>query len=297
MPGAVYMLAAIVSVQFGGAFAATLIPQVGPVGTVSLRLVIASLILIPFARPSLRDPRTGRRRARGDWVRVVWLAAALAGMNTSFYLSLVHLPIGVAVTIEFIGPMTMAALGSRTRRDWLAVLLAAVGVVGVTGALNTDWSHVSLPGVGFALVAGAMWALYARASQAVGARWEALHGLTWAMILSSVVMLPLGVVTAGAELVRPHHLMVGAAVALMSSALPYSLEMYALRKISTKVYGILSGGDPVVAALAGFLVLGQTLSPLQILGMACVITASVLVLGHGRTASRSGAVHPPAGGR
>lgn len=277
------MLAAIVSVQFGAAFASTLIHEIGPVGTVAMRLVIASLILIPFARPSLRDPRTGRRHTRDDWVRVAWLAAALAAMNTSYYISLSYLPLGVATTIEFIGPMAMAALGSRTRRDWLAVLLAAAGVVGVTGALNSDWSRVSLPGVCFALIAGAMWALYAKSSQAVGARWETLHGLTWAMILSSAVMLPFGIATAGSELLRPHHLMVAAAVALMSSALPYGLEMYALRKLSTKVYGVLAGGDPVVAALAGFLVLGQRLSPIQILGIACVITGSILVLGHDRT--------------
>lgn len=279
------MLAAIVSVQFGAAFAATLIHEIGPIGTVTMRLVIASLILIPFARPSLRNPRTGRRHTRGDWARVAWLAAALAAMNTSYYISLSYLPLGVATTIEFIGPMAMAALGSRTRRDWLAVLLAAAGVVGVTGALNSDWSRVSLPGVCFALIAGAMWALYAKSSQAVGARWETLHGLTWAMILSSAVMLPFGIATAGGELLRPHHLMVAAAVALMSSALPYGLEMYALRKLSTKVYGILAGGDPVVAALAGLLVLGQRLSPIQILGIACVITGSILVLGHDRTPS------------
>ncbi|MDN6557217.1 MAG: EamA family transporter [Acidipropionibacterium acidipropionici] len=280
VPGVVYMLAAMLSVQFGGAFAATLIPEIGPLGTVALRLTIATIILIPFARPGLHDRRTGRRHSRGDWIRVVAFAVTLGVMNTSFYFSLRTLPIGVAVTIEFIGPMTMAALGSRTWRDSLAVLLAAAGVVGVSGALNADWAQVSLPGIGFALGAGVAWALYAKASQAVGARWESLRGLTWAMIICSVVILPFGIASAGAELLRPRHLLVGAAVALMSSALPYSLEMYALRKLSTKAYGILTGGEPAVAALAGLLVLSQGLHPLQIVGMVCVISASILVLGH-----------------
>ncbi len=281
------MLAAIVSVQFGGAFAATLIPQIGPVATVALRLTIATLILVPIARPSIHDRRTGRPHTGGDWLRVVALAAALGGMNTAFYFSLRYLPIGVAVTVEFIGPMTMAALGSRTRRDWLAVLLAFFGVIAVTGALNADWSHISLPGIGFALLAGAFWALYAKSSQLVGARWEKLRGLTWAMLMCSVVTLPFGILTAGAQLLQPSHLAVGAAVALMSSALPYSLEMYALRKLSTKAYGILSGGDPVVAALAGLVVLGQALHALQILGMACVIIASILVVTGSRTPARA----------
>lgn len=285
------MLASILSVQFGGAFAATLIPQIGPLGTVALRLTIASLILIPVARPSLRDHRTGRPHSASDWWRVVALAAALGAMNTAFYFSLRYLPIGVAVTIEFVGPMTMAALGSRTRRDYLAVLLAALGVVGVSGAVGADWAHVSIPGVLLALLAGACWALYAKASQAVGVRWETLRGLTWAMLICAVVMLPLGIASAGVELIRPRHLLIGAAVALMSSALPYSLEMYALRKLSTKAYGILSGGDPAVAALAGLVVLGQTMGLPQILGMACVITASVLVLGRGRSAATATGEH------
>ncbi|AXE39072.1 Threonine/homoserine exporter RhtA [Acidipropionibacterium virtanenii] len=273
------MLAAMLSVQFGGAFAATLIPEIGPVGTVALRLTIATIILVPFARPGLHDRRTGRLHTRSDWLRVVAFAATLGVMNTSFYFSLRTLPIGVAVTIEFIGPMTMAALGSRSWRDGLAVLLAGAGVVGVSGALDADWSQVSLPGIGFALGAGAAWALYAKASQAVGARWESLRGLTWAMMICSVVILPFGIAEAGTQLIRPRHLLVGAVVALMSSALPYSLEMYALRRLSTKAYGILTGGEPAVAALAGLLVLGQGLHPLQIAGMICVISASVLILG------------------
>lgn len=272
VPGVAFMLGAVLSVQFGGALAATLIPQLGPVGTVTLRLVLGALILIPFGRPTLRG------HSRRDWLAVLALALTLGVMNTSFYFGLRTLPIGVAVTIEFIGPLTLAAVGSRSLRDGLAVLLAACGVVAVSGALDSDWSQVSLPGIGFVLLAGAAWACYAKASQAVGAHWSQLHGLTWAMIFCAVAIAPFGIVTAGSSLVAPRHLLAGAGVALLSSAVPYSLEMYALRRLSTKAYGILTGLEPAVAALAGLLVLGQGLRPLQFLGMAAVIAASWLVM-------------------
>lgn len=274
--GAILVFMAILSVQFGGAFAATLIPHVGALGTVALRMSLAALVLAPIVRPHVK----GHNRV--DWTRVLALTIALAGMNTVFYFSLERLPLGVAVTAEFLGPLGMAALGSRSLRDWLAILLALCGVVAVSGALTADWAHLDLLGLVFALVAGAFWALYAKSAQLVGMSWSKLEGLWWAILLSSVVLVPFGFATAGTRLVEPYHLLTGAVVAVMSSALPYSLEMYALRHIDTTVYGILTGVEPAVAAAAGFFILGQNLTGSQMLGMAFVVTAAWLVMAGGR---------------
>lgn len=272
MRGVLLMLSAICSVQIGAALAAGLIPRVGAWGTVSLRLVLATLVLAPVCRPRLRG------HTRDDWVAVAALALTLAGMNTCLYLALGHLPLGVAVTVEFLGPLTLAAMGSRTLRDGLAVILALAGVVGVSGALGSDWSRVSPVGLALALVAGICWALYARASQAVGVRWPRLEGLWWAMALAALLVTPIGVVRGGEALFTGPVLLTGLAVAVLSSALPYSLEMAALRLIPTRVYGILTGLEPVVAALAGLVVLDQALTWRQVVGMAGVIVASSLVL-------------------
>ena len=143
-------------------------------------------------------------------------------------------------------------------------------------------AHLDLLGLVFALVAGAFWALYAKSAQLVGMSWSKLEGLWWAILLSSVVLVPFGFATAGTRLVEPYHLLTGAVVAVMSSALPYSLEMYALRHIDTTVYGILTGVEPAVAAAAGFFILGQNLTGSQMLGMAFVVTAAWLVMAGGR---------------
>ena len=259
--GILFMLGAVLSVQIGGALAATLIPQVGPLGTVALRMSLAALLMAPVVRPHLH---------------------ALGGLNTAFYFSLERLPLGVAVTVEFLGPLGMAALGSHSVRDWLAILLALGGVVGVSGALNADWASISILGLLLAFTAGIFWALYAKSAQLVGASWSKLEGLWWAIALSSVVLLPIGFVAQGADLVQPRHLLIGLVVALMSSALPYSLEMYALRHIDTTVYGVFTGMEPAVAATAGFFILGQTLTPVQMVGMAFVVAAAWLVMARGR---------------
>ncbi|BCQ02460.1 EamA family transporter [Cutibacterium avidum] len=274
--GVLFMLGAVLSVQIGGALAATLIPQVGPLGTVALRMSLAALLMAPVVRPHLHG------HTRDDWMRVLALVIALGGLNTAFYFSLGRLPLGVAVTVEFLGPLGMAALGSHSVRDWLAILLALGGVVGVSGALNADWASISILGLLLAFTAGIFWALYAKSAQLVGASWSKLEGLWWAIALNSVVLLPIGFVAQGANLVQPRHLLIGLVVALMSSALPYSLEMYALRHIDTTVYGVFTGMEPAVAATAGFFILGQTLTPVQMVGMAFVVAAAWLVMARGR---------------
>jgi len=267
------VLAAIISVQFGGAVAATLVPVVGAAGSVMLRLGIGAVVLLAIARPTLRGHDTG------SWRTVVLFGLALGGMNWAFYASLARLPIGVAVTMEFIGPLTLAAAQSRRARDLFAVAAAAGGILLISQALTIPWRELDLAGIGLALLAGALWAAYVVLSQRTGAAFPGLDGLAIAMVVALALVLPFGVASVpqwtGAVLVK------GAAVAVLSSVLPYSLELLALRSLSQRVFGILLSLEPAVAALAGLLVLGQRLAPVQLAGMALVVVASGLVMGGG----------------
>jgi len=265
------VLGAVVSVQFGGALAATLVPRIGAAGSVLLRLCFAMVILVAVARPSVR------RRSRSDWLTVVLFGAALAAMNTAFYASLAHLPIGVAVTIEFLGPLGLAAALSRRPRDVLAVAAAALGVVLVSGVLHTSWDRLDLVGVGFAALAGVFWAAYIVLSQRTGKAFGGLDGLALALIVSTVAVAPLGLTSV--DRWTPQDVALGLGIAVLSSVLPYSLELVALRHLAQRVFGILLSLEPVVAALAGFVVLDQVLDRGQVAGMALVVLASVIVLG------------------
>lgn len=277
------VLLAIVSVQFGGALAATLVPRIGAAGSVTLRLAFATVVLYAVARPSLRG------RSRGDWLTATAFGVVLGGMNLSFYASLAHLPIGVAVTVEFLGPLALAATQSRRPRDLLAVVAAAVGVLLVSDALGAELGPADLTGLLLAGTAGVLWAAYIVLSQRTGARFEGLDGLALAMVVASALVAPLGVATTSSW--PGYAVGLGLAVAVLSSVLPYSLELVALRHLRQHVFGILLSLEPAVAALAGYLVLGQVLQPLRVVGIACVVVASVLVLG--TTARRRGAKAPP----
>lgn len=265
------VLGGVVSVQFGGAFAATLVPRIGAPGSVLLRLLFAMVILYAVARPSWR------RRSRSDWVTVALFGLALAAMNTSFYASLAHLPIGVAVTIEFLGPLGLAAALSRRARDVVAVAAAAVGVLLVSGFLHTSWDRLDLVGVGFAAFAGVMWAAYIVLSQRTGKAFAGLDGLALALIVSTVAVAPLGLTSV--DRWTPGDVALGLGIAVLSSVLPYSLELVALRHLAQHVFGILLSLEPVVAALAGLVVLHQVLEVSQVAGMALVVLASAVVLG------------------
>jgi inner membrane transporter RhtA len=267
------VLLAVVSVQFGGALAATLLPLVGVFGSVALRLTLAAAILCVAVRPRLRG------RSRADWVVVGLFALALTAMNLTFYGSLTRLPIGVAVTIEFLGPLALAAALSRRPRDLAAVAAALVGVVLISQALTTPWAELDLVGIGLAAAAGACWAAYIVLSRRTGMHFGGLDGIAVCMVLGTLLTLPLGLVTAGSALWEPEALARGLGIALLSSAIPYSLELLALRHLSPGTFGVLLSLEPAAAALAGLLVLSQVLSPLQVLGMALVVVASVLVLG------------------
>lgn len=273
VPAPLLVLAGIVSVQFGGALAATLVPEIGAGGSVVMRLLFATVILLAIARPRWRG------HSRRAWATVVAFGVALGLMNFTFYGSLAHLDIGVAVTIEFLGPLLLAAALSRRALDLLAVLVAGIGVLLISEAFSVPLDELSWTGLGLAATAGACWAAYIILSGRTGAEFDKLEGLALAMVVATVVTLPFGLASVpqwdGSVLAR------GLGIALLSSVLPYSLELVALRRLSAQVFGILLSLEPAVAALAGLLILGQRLQPMQLVGMACVVTASAIVLGLG----------------
>jgi inner membrane transporter RhtA len=268
------VLAAVVSVQFGGALAATLVPEIGAAGSVTLRLLFAALVLGAVARPRLRG------HSRSAWLTVVLFGLALGLMNLSFYASLARLPIGVAVTIEFLGPLTLATVLSRRLVDVLAVVAAGAGVTLISQALTVPLADLDWVGLGLAATAGACWAAYIILSRRTGAAFASLDGLALAMVVALVAVAPFGLGTVplwSGEVVAK-----GLGIALLSSVLPYSLELLALRRLSPRVFGILLSLEPAAAALAGWLVLGQSLTGHQLAGMALVVAASAVVMGAGR---------------
>jgi inner membrane transporter RhtA len=193
-------------------------------------------------------------------------------MNLAFYAAIQRIPLGIAVTIEFVGPLAVAIIGSRRRLDLLWVALAAAGIVGL---MRGDSHSLDALGVSLALVAGCLWGAYILVNARVGRTFAGGTGLAIAMCVASVVALPVGIAQGGTQLLQPHVLLVGAAVGMLSSAIPYTLEMEALRRIATNVFGVLMSLEPAVAALAGFLIIDQSLSVRELIGIALVVAASV----------------------
>jgi inner membrane transporter RhtA len=259
------VLIGILSVQFGAAVSKDQFGDIPPVGMVFLRLLTSSVIVLAVARPGLR------RRALADWRPVLALGLALAAMNWAFYESFARIPLGVAVTIEFSGPLLVAAVGSRRPRDLVWVGLAALGIT-LFGAGPTK---VDAVGFGLALLAGACWAVYIVTTAATGRRWAGIEGLAIASSIATLVVAPFAVAHAGDRLLEPRLLLLGALVGLLSSVIPYRLEMIALRTLPARVFGILMSLEPAVAAVVAALLLSEWLSPLRVLAIACVTGASV----------------------
>lgn len=271
VPAPLLVLGGIVSVQFGAAIAVGLIAQVGPAVTVGIRLAVAALVLL-LARPAIRG------RSRRDWLLVVVLGVSLAAMNLTFYGALERMPLGIVVTIEFLGPLGLAAVQSRKPVHLAAVALAFAGVVAVSGALEGGMGAVDAIGLLLTAAAGVAWVAYILATQAVGARWRQLDGLAIAMVIGAVLVAPFAAGSWDVVAVTLGVVLAGAGVAVLSSVVPYSLEMLALRRLDTRVFGVLLSLEPAVAALAGFLLLGQVLSAVEIAGVGLVVVASVLVM-------------------
>ncbi|MCX6502982.1 MAG: EamA family transporter [Microbacterium sp.] len=252
--------------EVGASIAVLLFPQAGPLGMVMMRLFFAAVVLLLIARPSLRG------RSVRAWRSVVWFGVVLAVMNGLFYLALERLPLGVTVTIEVLGPLVLSIVAARRAAAWLWALLAFAGVVALGGG---GWDRLDFWGVLFALGAAASWALYILASAETGRQTRGLDGLALAMSVGALLSLPFGWVDAGTALLRPEILALGFAVAMLSSMVPYALELIALRRVTASVFGILMTLGPATASLAGFLLLGQGLNVLEIFGIVLVIAASM----------------------
>jgi len=271
VPAPALVLSGIASVQIGAAFAIKIFDDLGPAGTVLLRVAFAALILLAIWRPKWRT-------YSGSELRLAALfGLTLAFMNLSFYEALNHIHLGIAVTIEFIGPLAVVLAGTRTKLDLLWAVLAATGVVllgGVSGANAT--------GVFFALIAAACWATYILVNVRVGRVFPGGDGLAIAMTIGVIPLIPFGIADAGSNLLEPRLLAVGLGVAVLSSVIPYSVEVEALRRLKPSVFGILMSLEPAMAALAGFIVIGQDLSALDVVAMALVISASIGATRHSR---------------
>ena len=260
------VLVGILSVQFGAGIAKSLFDEVAPTTIVWLRLATSAIVLVLVARPRLRG-RTG-----SDWLVVLAFGVALGTMNWAIYQAFARIPLGVAVTLEFVGPLPLAVLGSRRPRDLLWVVLAGTGVallgLGGGGSLTTA-------GVLFALLAGGCWAAYILLSAQTGRRWPGLDGLALASVVATLLLTPAAVGVGGSDLLDPRVLVLGALVGLLSSVIPYSCELIALRSLRPAVFSILMSLEPAAAALAGIVVLGEFLTVEQWVAMACVVVASV----------------------
>lgn len=258
------VLASIVSVQVGAAVAKGLFDRVEPDTMVWLRLATSTALLLALVRPRL----TGRSRT--DWWVVLGYGICLSGMNWAVYHSFARIPLGVAVTIEFIGPLAVAVLGSRRARDLIWAGLALVGVL----LLGWEGGDLDPVGIGFAVLAGAFWAGYIVLSASTGRHWEGLDGLAVASAIGMLAVTPM-MLAAGDDLAHVDLLALGLAVGLLSSVVPYTLELVALRSLPTATFGILMSVEPAAAALAALLLLGEALSLQQWLAMGCVVVASI----------------------
>ena len=286
--------AGIISVQVGAGLAATMFSTVPPAGLTGLRLWFATLMLAGLG--GRRAYQTLRRivaaRAWRDAIVVAAFGVALGVMNFSIYQAFARIPLGIAVTIEFLGPLGVAVAMSRRVIDLIWVALAGAGVVllGTAGVSVHGGAHPHAPaeltGVAFALLAGASWAAYILLSAQTGRRLPGGSGLVIAMAVGSVVVAPVAVASAGARLLRPDVLATGLAIGLLSSVIPYRFELETLRRVPARVFGIWMSLEPAVAALVGVLMLSQVLSAPQWLAICCVIVASAgAALGAGRSAA------------
>lgn len=260
------VLAGGLSVQFGAALAVTLMPRAGALGVVTLRLAVAAVVLLLICRPRLRG------HSRSDWGTVVVFGIAMAGMNGLFYQAVDRIPLGPAVTLEVLGPLALSVFASRRAVNlvWAALALAGVFLLGGGGFEDLDPG-----GAAFALGAGAMWAAYIVFSARTGRRFPQADGLALAMAVGAVLFLPLGIAESGGKLLDPVTIALGAGVALLSSVLPYTLELLALRRLPAPTFAILMSLEPAIAATAGFLILDQALSATQSAAIALVIAASM----------------------
>jgi inner membrane transporter RhtA len=265
LPPVPAVLLAIISVQCGAAIAKTLFPAIGAAGTASLRIGISAIILLLAYRPNLKQITPSQ------WKIVVPYGLTLGAMNLIFYLAIERIPIGLAVTLEFIGPLLLAIIGSRRLIDYCWVLLAGLGIV-----LIAPWSNdrVDLLGVFFALLAGALWAAYIILGGKVSKIMHDGQAVATGMLFAAILILPFGFYENGLANLTPKFLGMGAALALLSSAIPFTLEMKALGQLPPRTFSILMSLEPAAAAICAFMFLQENLNFYEILAVVCVVVAS-----------------------
>lgn len=271
--GLTLVLLSQISIQLGAAAAMGLFPVLGPIGTVSVRLVVSAILLMLILRPRLRG------LSKEGWIGALFLGVTLTAMNNLIYLSFDRLPLGIAVTVELLGPLVLAVVLTRTLAAWLLAGLALVGVWLLTGTSVTGDGLDPL-GVLFAALAGVSWVGYILFSRTTAKHFRGADGLAVAMTVAAGLAIPIGVVAIPdlTSLLNPTLIGIGIAVAVLSSALPYALEQLSLRRLPAQAFAMLMSASPAVAALVGFSVLGQSLTVLDILGIACVTVATAIAM-------------------
>ena len=277
VPPPALVLSGIVSVQVGAGLAAKLFSVVPPAAVTAVRLWTAAVILAGLGARGLGRALCGlvRRRAGSDAAVVVAFGLTLAVMNFAIYQSFARIPLGIAVTVEFLGPLAVAVAASRHLLDIVWVLLAGIGVALLTrGAGAAHPAGLNLAGLAFALLAAACWAVYILLSAATGRRFPGSSGLAIAMGVAAVAVTPVGIIAGGRALLRPEVLGAGLGIGLLSSIIPYSVELEALRRVPAKVFGIWMSLEPAVAALVGLIMLGQSLAGREWAAIGCVVVAS-----------------------
>jgi inner membrane transporter RhtA len=273
--------------QVGAAVATGLFSRIGVTGVVGLRLGVAAIVLLAVCRPSLHAVR------RSGWLVVLAYGGALAGMNVLFYEAISRMPLGAAVTLEILGPLALSVLASRRLLSllWAALALTGVGLLG-----NGDLSGLSLVGIGCALGAGVVWACYILTAQRSATTLAGLDGLALAMAVAAAAVAPFALADAGPDLLRPSVLAAGAAVAVLSSLLPYALEAVSLRRLPSSTFAVLMSLAPAVAAITGATLLDQRIDVLGALAIGCVVvaTAGAIATPHRRPQGDGQAPEPTA---
>lgn len=267
--GVALVIGSCLSLPFGAAVAAQLFPVLGPWGVTSLRVAIAAVLLVVIVRPR------PRKWTRAQWLAAVLFGVSLAAMNGFFYAAIDRIPLGPAVAIEFLGPLVLAAVLTRKLRDfaWVGIALLGMVVLGIDGLIGAE--PLDPLGVVFILIAAGFWAMYIRMSARVGALIPGSSGLAMGLVVAAVLLIPVGVPAVSTVAMDPQLLLLAAITAVLSSVIPYSFELAALRRLPQRVFGVLLSLEPAFATLAGWLILGQDATPLRMLAIALVIAASV----------------------